>query len=184
MSISDSNSTDNAVPGGGLAKPVMLALGALLVGKMLTGHKDDGEAATSDQPAGEPGTPTGGVLGGALGGLSKLLEGNSQAPAAPGTLTGGLAGVLNQLTQAGYGDKVASWLGQGENHPIEPGQLGNALGQSTVNALAQHAGLEPQTLLANLSQALPGLVDKLTANGQVPDSNQIASVLKSVIPTS
>ncbi|AAL52681.1 hypothetical protein BMEI1500 [Brucella melitensis bv. 1 str. 16M] len=82
------------------------------------------------------------------------------------------------MKQSGLGDKVDSWVGQGENHPIEPGQLGNAIGQTTLEQIAAHAGIDQQELLNQLSQVLPGLVDKLTANGQVPDANTLSKLLQ------
>ncbi len=112
------------------------------------------------------------MLGGTL-----ASGGASSAPAAPGPLGGGLGGLLDQLKQAGLGEKVDSWVGQGNNHQIEPGQLGDALGQKTLSEIAAHAGIDQQELLNQLSQVLPGLVDKLTTNGQVPDTNELSRLL-------
>jgi uncharacterized protein YidB (DUF937 family) len=39
--------------------------------------------------------------------------------------------------------------------------------------------MSEQDLLAQLSKILPGVVDQLTPNGQVPSTQQIASLLKS-----
>ncbi len=183
MGLFDGNSDNSPIPGGSLAKPVMIALGALLVGKMLSGHHDqpDQQAAPAPDASASGG---GGLLGGVLGGLGGLLGGAlsggaaAQAPAAPGPLGGGLGGLLDQLKQAGLGDKVDSWVGQGDNHPIDPGQLGDALGQKTLSEIAQHAGIDQNELLNQLSQVLPGLVDKLTANGQVPDASQLTRMLQ------
>ncbi|MEL4070547.1 YidB family protein [Ochrobactrum sp. GPK 3] len=210
MGSYDDNSNGSPIPGGSLAKPIMIALGALLVGKMLGGSKEE-PAPTQAQPvpdqsqaggglggllggllgggAAGNASPTaaneagGGLLGGILGGLGGLLGGAaagnaSAAPSAPGPLSGGLGGLLEQLNQAGLGDKVESWVGQGQNHSIEPGQLGDAIGQKTLSEIAQHAGIDQQELLNQLSQVLPGLVDKLTANGQVPDTNALSKLLQ------
>jgi len=43
---------DDAVPGGNISKPIMIALGALLVGKLLSGKGNSDDAAT--QPANAP----------------------------------------------------------------------------------------------------------------------------------
>ncbi|MCE3519316.1 YidB family protein, partial [Escherichia coli] len=67
----------------------------------------------------------------------------------------------------------------GENKPIAPGDLGSALGQKTISEIAQQTGMSEQDLLAQLSKILPGVVDQLTPNGQVPSTQQIASLLKS-----
>ena len=88
--------------------------------------------------------------GGALGGLI------------PGGLAGGLGSLLERLRSAGQGDVANSWVNPGPNQPIQPGQLGSALGQTTVSELARQAGMSEQELLAQLSRVLPDVVDKLT----------------------
>lgn len=147
----------NAVPGGNLSKPLMIALGALLVGKMLHGSSS---SAAPPQPTASPDDTV-----------------TASASGAPeGGLFGGLGGLLNKLQDAGHGDKVNSWVGPGQNAPIQPGQLGAALGQRNVSALAQQAGVNEQDLLSQLSAALPGVIDKLTANGTIPNSQQLAAM--------
>ena len=89
---------------------------------------------------------------------------------------GGLGGLLDRLTSAGHGATVNSWLGTGQNTPIQPDQLHSALGQTTISDLARHTGISEQELLAQLSRALPGVVDKLTPDGRVPSPTEIQSV--------
>ena len=149
---------DDAVPGGSIAKPVMIALGALLVGRMMGGGGSPTPAAS-----GQGAMPQPGQGGGLLGGL------------AGGGLTGGLGGLLDRLSSAGHGATANSWVGTGQNVPIEPAHLGSALGQTTVSELAQHAGMSEQELLAQLSRVLPGVVDKLTPTGQIPSQAELAS---------
>ncbi|MDM7850368.1 YidB family protein [Pseudochrobactrum kiredjianiae] len=200
------SSNNEPVPGGSLTKPVLIALGALLVGRMFSGKSDEkeqaqvpdqastggglgdllggllggGQAANHQQDNAQAGGlgGLGGVLGGLLGGV---LSGSSAGQAAPnagsGGLGGGLGGLLEQLTQAGHADKVESWVGGGNNAPIEPDQLGNAIGKNTISDIARQTGVNEQDLLAELSAALPGIVDKLTANGQVPDMQQLLKML-------
>ena len=90
---------------------------------------------------------------------------------------GGLGGLLDRLTSAGHGDAVGSWVGPGQNMPIQPNNLGSALGQTTVSDLARSAGMSEQELLMQLSRVLPGVVDKLTPDGRIPSTAQIASSL-------
>jgi uncharacterized protein YidB (DUF937 family) len=137
----------NAVPGGDLTRPLIIAAGTLLLGKMLGGGREP-----EPQSAGAPQPSAGSEEGG-------LLE--------------GLGGLLRKLQQAGQGDVANSWVGRGENAPIQPTQLGPALGQQTVSDLARQAGISEQDLLAQLSKALPGLVDKLTPNGRLPTQDEI-----------
>ena len=146
---------DNAVPGGNITKPLMIALGALLVGKMLSGRS----AEQADKPAAQPQTPapTGTTASG------------------DGGLLGGLGGLLDKLKDAGHGNVADSWVGTGQNQPINANDLGRAIGPQVIREIAQRTGLDEQELLKQLSTALPGIVDKLTPNGQVPQQHQVAS---------
>lgn len=85
-----------------------------------------------------------------------------------GSQGGGLAGLVQQLQQAGLGEAVNSWIGSGANQPVSPEQLGGALSPDTVAGFAQQLGLDKGAALAMLSQLLPQVVDKLTPGGQVP----------------
>lgn len=145
---------DNAVPGGNIAKPLMIALGALMVGKMLSSR-------SSEQPA-QPQSPA-----------------PSGTTSADGGLLGGLGGLLGKLTDAGHGNVADSWVGTGQNQPINPNDLGNALGPQVIREIAQRTGMDEQELLKQLSAALPGVVDKLTPGGQVPPQHQVASLFNS-----
>ncbi|WP_160009425.1 YidB family protein [Rhizobium sp. 18055] len=159
---------DDAVPGGSISKPIMIALGALLVGKLLGGKG----ASEEDQPAPQnpqanAGANDGGLLGN-LGGLAGSLGG-----------LGGLGGLLGKLAEAGQGSVADSWVKPGQNEPIAPGNLESALGSQTISDLARQAGISEQELLAQLSRVLPGVVDKLTPQGQLPSQAQIAAMLRS-----
>jgi uncharacterized protein YidB (DUF937 family) len=87
---------------------------------------------------------------------------------------GGLGGLLNKLQQGGLGDVVNSWVGSGQNQPVSPGQVGSALGPSIIKMLAQKSGLSEQEISQQLSQVLPGLVDKLTPNGRLPTAAELS----------
>jgi uncharacterized protein YidB (DUF937 family) len=95
---------------------------------------------------------------------------------------GGLMGLLAKFQQHGAGDVVQSWIGNGENKPIDPGTLTNVLGQDNVGALAQKAGVSGDQLSGMLAAVLPHLVDHATPNGEVPANGQLdlSSVLGSL----
>jgi len=140
---------DDAVPGGSITKPLMIALGALLVGKMLGGG---GSQPQPDQQEGAAPQPD------------------------EGGLLGGLGGLLDKLKQSGQGNVADSWVGTGQNQPINPDDLGRAIGPQTIKAIADRAGMSEDELLRQLSVALPGVVDKLTPDGNVPRPDQINSL--------
>jgi uncharacterized protein YidB (DUF937 family) len=131
----------SAAPGGNIAKPLMLALGALLASGALFRGGAGQTASSSPHPTSDEGA---------------------------GGLLGGLGGLLNKLEQGGLGKATSSWVGSGQNQPVSPGQLGSALGSNTIKTLAQKSGLSEDELTKQLSQVLPGIVDKLTPNGRLP----------------
>jgi uncharacterized protein YidB (DUF937 family) len=87
---------------------------------------------------------------------------------------GGLGGLLEKFQQSGHGDVAKSWVGSGPNQPVSPGQLSSALGPSLIKTLAEKTGMSEQDVTAQLSNILPGFVDKLTPQGRVPTHDEIA----------
>jgi len=149
----------SAVPGGNLAKPLMVGLAALLgaraVGSGLGGLLGGTETPTQTPPIPSP-TPT-------------------AAPGQPqGGLLGGLSSLLQSFQQNGHGDVINSWIGPGQNRPIAPDQLHQALGPEAVNNLSRLTGLPQDQLLSELSRVLPGVVDKLTPQGRMPDPAEMS----------
>ena len=90
----------------------------------------------------------------------------TNAPA--GSILGGLTDLIGKLAAGGVGPQVNSWIGHGANEPVQPGQLGSALGQNVLNELSQRTGMSQQELLNQLSAALPQIINHLTPNGRVP----------------
>src|SRR5262245_4182208 len=78
------------------------------------------------------------------------------------------AGWWTKFQKGGLGNVINSWVGPGQNQPVSPNQLGPALGPDIIKTLAQRSGLSEEELTRQLSQVLPGLVDKLTPNGRLP----------------
>ena len=71
-------------------------------------------------------------------------------------------------------------MSTGQNLPISPDQLSQGLGRDKLGSLAQSLGMDQGELTSKLSELLPNVVDKLTPNGQVPDSGDLGSLLVSV----
>ena len=97
--------------------------------------------------------------------------GRQQAPQED-EYVGGIAAIVEKLQKAGCGDAVKSWIGTGENAPIGPEPIKKALGSGAVKDLANQSGLPENELLTQLSKMLPGLIDRLTPNGRLPQSWQ------------
>lgn len=103
-----------------------------------------------------------GLLGGAVGAeMATVVNGLIERH-------GGLQGIVAQFQQNGLGPTIQSWVGNGENLPISPEQIHQALGSDTVQQLAAKLGIPPDQLAAKLSQVLPQAIDKMTPDGKVP----------------
>lgn len=156
---------DDAVPGGNIAKPLLIALGALLAGKMLSGGgraDDEAEAETPRIPQGNaPHQQTG--------------QSQNQSDSDGGLLGGGLGDLLEKLRNQGQGGAADSWVKPDvQNEPVQPADLGKAIGDKMLAELSRRTGIPQDQLLDQLSKALPGVVDKLTPQGRVPSNDQVA----------
>ena len=86
----------------------------------------------------------------------------------------GLQALVDRLRGAGLGDRVESWIGSGENRPVQPQELDRAFPAQEADRMAHEAGMERPGLLALLSQVLPKLVDAMTPEGHLPKAGEDA----------
>jgi uncharacterized protein YidB (DUF937 family) len=93
---------------------------------------------------------------------------------------GGLAGLVGKLTQSGLGEQVASWVGMGENKPVEANKLQQALGDNTVKDIAKKLNIPVEEVSESLAGALPQVVDKLTPNGKIEEDSFIEKGLSAL----
>lgn len=94
---------------------------------------------------------------------------------------GGLQGMVQSFHDKGMGGVVSSWVGTGANSPITADQIHQVLGSDQVKALAAKAGISPDMAGSAIAQLLPGIVDKLTPNGSVPDHSNVLSMAASML---
>jgi uncharacterized protein YidB (DUF937 family) len=85
----------------------------------------------------------------------------------------GLQEFIQKLQAGGLADAVSSWIGTGENQQVAPEQVHQALGDEQVSAMAQQTGMDKSDLLSQLAQHLPGIVDRLSPNGQLPNGSDL-----------
>jgi uncharacterized protein YidB (DUF937 family) len=141
----------SSAPGGNIGKPLLLALLALLAsGALFKGGGAGQPASTGSHPTSNEGA--GGVLG-------------------------GLGGLLDKFQKGGLGNVANSWVGPGQNQPVAPNQLGSALGPDIIKTIAQRSGLSEEDVTKQLSQVLPGVVDKLTPSGRLPTLAELSQML-------
>jgi uncharacterized protein YidB (DUF937 family) len=83
---------------------------------------------------------------------------------------GGLPGLVSSFEQQGLGGVVSSWVGTGPNEPIAPQQVQNAVGAGPIQKVAAKLGISNDDASVKIAQLLPGIIDHLTPNGQMPAS--------------
>lgn len=194
----------SGAPASGGMSPVTMALLGLLAYKAVK-HFSGAEPGTmAGQPTSmSPGNPGAGAnLGGLAGGLGGVLGNlfgtgtgaggigarlNEMVPGglggllagagAGGMLSGGLGRLVQDLQNSGQGKAVQSWIGNGANAPVAPGDLEHAIGNDDLDALAKHTGINRDELLATLSRNLPQLVDALTPNGRLPTNQEAGQMI-------
>ena len=143
------SSSNPAVPGGNVTKPLMIALLALLASRYLSGGSKAGPASASPPtryPRHPPQRPT-------------PLQVTSLAA---------LGACSNSSSRMVSAMRSISWINIGPNKPVAPGQISNALGPDVIDALSQRTGLSKDQILQILSQVLPNTVDQLTPQGRLP----------------
>ena len=84
---------------------------------------------------------------------------------------GGLGGLVSSFQQGGLGDVMNSWLSNGPNPPVSAGQLSSIFSSGQLSNLASALGTDQNGALSQLSQHLPGIIDKLSPNGTLPAGN-------------
>lgn len=148
----------NATADSSMSKTLIVAAGALLLSKMFggSGASAPEEAPQASIPA--PGTPVT---------PDQADTGND------GGLLDNLGGLVDKFRQAGAGSVIDSWIGHGQNQNIQPGQLGQVLGDDALQELSKRTGASQSDILSQLAQALPGLINSLTPNGRLPNRGDL-----------
>jgi len=128
---------------------------------------------------------------GGLAGIADLVAKNPQLVAAAVSMlstrdasvggTGGLGGLISAFQKGGLGDVMSQWISTGPNPSISADQLTKVLGSDVIGQIAQKAGLGHAEAGSALAAVLPSLIDHLTPNGQVPDTNALEGTLGSLL---
>ncbi|WP_457594281.1 YidB family protein [Hydrogenimonas sp.] len=108
---------------------------------------------------------------------AKLIQSNSD-DATSGLDLGSIAGALQKVmgsgdgfdvkslvsafSEGGFTEVVSSWIATGENAPISADAVEKVLGSDKISAFASELGISPDSAKQALSDALPGMVDKVT----------------------
>ena len=89
---------------------------------------------------------------------------------------GGLGGLVQKFEGAGLGGVISSWIGSGENQPVAPDALHGILGSDVVQQISAKTGLPIDQLLPQIAQHLPGVVDGMTPDGELPAAGNLFEV--------
>jgi uncharacterized protein YidB (DUF937 family) len=92
-----------------------------------------------------------------------------------------LPGLLDKFGAGGLGDVAQSWVSKGANLPISGAQVKSVLGSDVVSSVAAKLGLGTDAAAEKIAQVLPGIIDKVTPDGLVPDPDALADKLTGLI---
>jgi len=87
-----------------------------------------------------------------------------------------LSGIMSSLSDGNLSEIVNSWLGNGENMPIDTDQITQLLGSDKVKEFASSLGLSFDSASQALSDALPQVIDKATTG----EDNLVSQMLEQV----
>jgi uncharacterized protein YidB (DUF937 family) len=143
---------------GGVAKPLIIALLALLASRYMSGSgQEAGAPASGSTPRSPAPAPT--------------------SDQSPGNILDGLGGLIRQFQQKGLGDTIDTWINTGANKDISSGEVSEALGRDVVDDLSRRTGLSRDEVVAELARRLPNVVDRLTPDGRLPTQREMARLL-------
>jgi uncharacterized protein YidB (DUF937 family) len=94
---------------------------------------------------------------------------------------GGIEGLQQRFANSDLGHIFSSWVSTGQNKPISPDQVTQALGHDNVQQIAQQAGMSHSDAASCLTQILPAIIDKLTPNGSAPAGNTLQQDLSALL---
>ena len=96
------------------------------------------------------------------------------------TVGGNVTGLFSKLKDSSLGEHFQSWVGKGENKPVTPEQVTDALGNEHLAKIAEQTGVTPEQAAQNIAQKVPGMVDKMTPDGQLPDPQALKSQMSTM----
>jgi uncharacterized protein YidB (DUF937 family) len=81
-----------------------------------------------------------------------------------------LGGIIGAMQGKGLGAVAESWLGDGENANISADQVCDVVGKDKVAAMASELNTDEDSLLDNLKDVLPQIIDKSSSGGSLLDN--------------
>jgi len=114
------------------------------------------------------------ILGSAV---SSLDDNELNSPVLDGVLDlikgeDGVRGVSEKLIAGGLGDKVASWVGLGDNETTDGTAIESALGSDKIREVAARAGIDEQSASEWIAKLLPSVINGMTPKGVIEDPEE------------
>ena len=89
---------------------------------------------------------------------------------------GGLSGFTEKFNQAGFGDRVSSWINSGAaNTEISGEQIESVLGMDALRKIANQTGINYESAVSATAFMTPRVVDALTPEGAIPADGDLMS---------
>jgi len=92
-------------------------------------------------------------------------------------LTGGddeggfdIGSLLGKMQGGGMAEIAQSWLGDGDNAPVEEDHIKDLFGADKISEFASKLGLSEEEAVGGLRDAVPQIVDKASSGGSILDS--------------
>lgn len=162
----------------GKGSPSMTALLALLA---VAGYQNRDKisdllrkaSGTGDQPATGLDIHNSQSISNVLSEIGSFFTG----PSAAGSLSGGLAGLVDRFRGTGHAEAADSWVAPGENKAVAANDLAASLGEDTLAELSIKTGLSRETLLERLARVIPEAVHGMTPDGRLPSAEDAQSYI-------
>ena len=78
-----------------------------------------------------------------------------------------LNAIIANMQGSGLADIASSWLGNGDNAPISPQQIGELLDSDKLQSFAAALNLDMDSVTEGLSKVIPNLIDQSSSDGQL-----------------
>jgi uncharacterized protein YidB (DUF937 family) len=105
-----------------------------------------------------------------MGAFSKLIgEGDSMD----------MGSLIKSMTSgdSSLGDIASSWLGDGENLPISKEQVGSLFGNSDISDFASKLGLDSDSAMQTITEALPKIIDSASSGGSLLSMDNMDDIM-------
>jgi len=91
-----------------------------------------------------------------------------------------IRGFVETFKSKGLSDIMSSWVSTGQNLPISGNQIQEVLGNGLIEQFAKKLGSSGEEVSGGLASLLPEIIDKLTPNGSLPESDALLQQLSSL----